>query len=750
MPLEVKHGETINGTSFNKINYKPDSRKLTKMTKENSTNKLLLPVKEVAKKISVRLLRASLQTARAAYRLSQRVSHFAERQGFDFERELPPVFSRFLNNSQNIEPFDASDFLLLAQASAAPQTVKTSIIILVYNKVEFTFQCLRSLFREVDLTENEIIVIDNASSDETPRLLELLKTKIRVIRNEDNKGFVGGCNQGAAAARGKYVVFLNNDTIVRPRWLDALTETIEADEIVGAVGSMLIYPNGHIQEAGGIVWSNAAAANYGSGENPRDLRFNFAREVDYCSGASLLLKKELFERLGGFDTRFAPAYYEDTDLCMSVRAAGYKVIYQPESRLIHFEGATAGTNTQSGYKRFQEINRHKFYDKWRDRLEREHLAADKKNISAASNRRRGRLITVFFHQVPRPDSDSGSVRMFDILRALSRSNRVVLVNIHKNKNDAVYEKQLGRIGVEVVWIVNLPKRFHNDKCYAAILCYPDVADLMLPKVRKMFPEAKLIYDTVDIHFVRLGREFQLTGDKHTAETAEQNKVVETRLARAASQVWCVTEDDKKFLQAVAPTAKIEVIPNIHALHNRGKSFTERRNLIFIGSFAHRPNGDAVTYFVNEIFPFVLEKLPDVQFHIVGSDPPPELFALNSSNVRVEGFVRDVNPLFESCRVFVSPLRYGAGMKGKIGQAFAFGLPTVTTRIGAEGMNLTDGQEVLIADESAHFADQIVRLYQSPELWQRLSDNGYRYIEENFSPQVIDSKVTAAVEKALNQ
>lgn len=720
------------------------------MKEKKLADKLLLQIKEVAKKISVGVLRTSFQAMRTGYQFSQRILHFAERQGFDFERELPPVFSGILSTPQNIQPFGTSDFLLLTETNTPPQVVKTSIILLGYNKVDFTFQCLRSLFREIDLTENEIIVVDNASSDETPRLLELLKTKVRVIRSEENKGFVEGCNQGAAAARGKYVVFLNNDTIVQPRWLDAMTETIEADETVGAVGSMLIYPDGHLQEAGGIIWNDASAAAYGSNENPRELRFNFAREVDYCSGASLLLKKDLFDRLGGFDRRFAPAYYEDTDLCMSVRAVGYKVIYQPESRLIHFEGTTAGISTQSGVKRFQEINRHKFYEKWREVLKHDHFAADKKNVTAAANRRRGRLIIVFFHQVPRPDSDAGSARMFAILQTLSRFNRVVLVNIHKNKDDDIYEKQLGGIGVEIVWAVNLEQRFSGEKCDAAILCHPHVTDFMLSKVQKMFPEAKVIYDTVDIHFVRLEREFKLTGDKQFAEKAAQNKQIETRLAHAANQVWCVTEDDKRFLQEVAPEAKIEIIPTIHALHNRGKSFTERRNLMFIGSFDHRPNSDAITYFLDEIFPLVLEKLPDVQFHIVGSNPPPELFAKNSASVRVEGFVRDVAPLFESCRVFVAPLRFGAGMKGKIGQALAFGLPTVTTQIGAEGMNLTDGKEVLIANDAANFAAEVVRVYQSAQLWQQLSDNGYHFIERNFSPQVIDNKITAALETVLDE
>jgi glycosyltransferase involved in cell wall biosynthesis len=204
----------------------------------------------------------------------------------------------------------------------------------------------------------------------------------------------------------------------------------------------------------------------------------------------------------------------------------------------------------------------------------------------------------------------------------------------------------------------------------------------------------------------------------------------------------VTAADREFLQPFAPQAKIEIVPNIHSLHNRGKAFAERSGLMFIGSFLHRPNRDAVFYFLDEIFPRVLEKIPDARFHIIGGDAPPEIFARNSENVRVEGFVPDAAPFFENCRVFVAPLRYGAGMKGKIGQALSYGLPTVTTAVGAEGMNLQNEREILLADDPAAFAEAVVRAYQTESLWQKLSDDGYRFIEENYSPRVIETKIAA--------
>ena len=485
------------------------------------------------RRLTVEVLRAVLQTVGDFLNI-------ATKNGLNLEQELPPSFSelsRALSPPNVLQPFGAADFLLLSETeNPAPETIETSIVIPVFNKADYTFQCLRSLFREIDLSKNEIIVVDNASIDATGRMLELLKNKVRVVRNETNQGFVDACNQGAAAARGKFLVFLNNDTIVQPGWLNALTETIEADNTSGAVGSMLIYPNNRVQESGGIVWRDANAHNYGNGWHPADARLNFLREVDYCSGASLLVRREFFQQLGGFDRRFAPAYYEDTDLCMSVRAAGLKVVYQPLSKVFHYEGATAGKSTASGFKRFQDINRGKFLEKWRETLEKEHFPPDAKNVRAASDRKRGSLIAVFDNQVPKPDRDSGSVRMFAILKAMARENRVKMIGIYTQPENELYEHGLGIIGVETIHFNDFETRFKTEKFDVAVLSRPDVAEKVLPQIRKISPATKIIFDTVDVHFVRLAREFELTRKPEVAEEQERFKQLETRLAAQADQV----------------------------------------------------------------------------------------------------------------------------------------------------------------------------------------------------------------------
>ena len=222
-----------------------------------------------------------------------------------------------------------------------------------------------------DTTPFELILVDDASPDHAASLVDSVPG-VRLIRLSKNVGYLGACNAGAAAARGRHLLLLNNDTEVRPGFLDALVRLLD-DKSVGVVGSKLVYPDGRLQEAGGIIFRDGTGWNYGRGESPSRFEYAFVREVDYCSGASLLVRGELWQSLGGFDERYSPAYYEDVDLCFSAREAGYRVLYQPASVVIHHEGASHGTDTASGTKRYQEINRHKFVDKWHDELAAQQL-----------------------------------------------------------------------------------------------------------------------------------------------------------------------------------------------------------------------------------------------------------------------------------------------------------------------------------------------------------------------------------------
>jgi GT2 family glycosyltransferase len=722
---------------------------LARRTKDTLRGRLPLSLKLSLKRLFVGTVAAVLRVGARAVNLFDRVLLSATTHGLDFHQAWD-IKAR--PRAPEVQPWGAADFLFVMDAikgsrdgvPAPDRPVRASIVLLAYNKIEYTFQCLRSVFQEVDLNETEIIVVDNGSSDATARVLSHLECFIRVITIEQNAGFLDACNLGARAARGRYLILLNNDIVLLPGWLAPLVATVESDPAVGAVGSMYIYPNGILQDAGSIVWKDGNSMHYGWGRSPEDKRFNFAREVDYCPGASFLIRKELFDQLGGLDRRYAPAYYEDVDLCFGVRALGYKVIYQPLSRVIHHEGITLGTNVNTGFKRFQVINREKFYEKWRDQLEREHYEAAPENVVRASDRRRGPALLVCDDRLPTPDRDAGSARMSFILGSLARWSRPVFVSLSKQEWPG-YEKPLWQAGVETASAVELRRLLKERQFRAALISRPEVAGALIPLLRRHAPHIKIIYDMVDAHFIRHEREAELTGDAETARAARRYRDMETRLARASDFIYCTSADEKEIMERVAPGVPVAVVPTIHELHERGGSFDERQHLLFIGNLAHRPNRDGVLYFLREVYPLIKQALPSIELDIIG-DNPAEIQAHAGEAVRVRGYVPDVEPFWQTRRVFVAPLRYGAGVKGKIGESLAHGLPVVTTPVGAEGMGLAHEESAMIAATPAAFADAVVELYTRPDLWQRLADRGYEHVARHFAP----ARIAPVIEDSMKE
>jgi GT2 family glycosyltransferase len=621
--------------------------------------------------------------------------------------------------------------------------VKVSIVIPVFNKAEFTFQCLRSLIDEIDFNEHEVIVVNNASTDETNQLLDLFSKFIVVIDNQENHGFVDACNQGAAQASGRFLLFLNNDTVVLPRWLDELLETVAADERIGVAGSLFLYPNGAIQEAGSIVWNDGHAFHYGWGHSPDDPRFVFARDVDYCSGASLLIRKDLFDRIGGFDRRYAPAYYEDADLCFAARAAGYRVVFQPASKIIHYEGATAGQDQSKGFKNYQQTNQPKFYEKWKSVLQTEHLANEERNIERAARRLPRESVVVFDDLIPTPDLDAGSARMLLILKLLAKHYRTVFVYKARNESPE-YERMVWKVGVETCNLIHYPKLLKERTFKTAIVSRPELAEAVVKSIRRRAKKTKIVFDTVDAHFLRLALEFELNKDPKTKQESERYRKIELAAIEASDVIWFTSPIDKDAFAVELTGKQTAIIPTIHELKSKGKPFAGRRDLLFIGNFNHRPNADAVVYLAEEVLPRVRETLPDVKVHVVGSNAPVEFEKYSSVGVQLHGYVPDIEPLFSSCRVFVAPLRFGAGVKGKLGDALSYGIPIVTTDVGASGMSFQNETNALIANTKEEFADAVVKLYQDSSLWQRLSDNGREHIKRHFSPEVLEEVIMASI------
>jgi len=609
-----------------------------------------------------------------------------------------------------------------------------SIIIPVYNNIDYTLKCLKSISLNTK-GSFEVVMVDDASKDDVQDALKNIGN-ITVIRNENNVGFVESCNRGAKRCKGKYILFLNNDTIVTEDWLEPLIQAMELQG-VGAAGAKLVYPAGRLQEAGGIIWNDASGWNYGRGDDPAKSEYNFVRDVDYCSGAALIVRRDLFEGLGGFDEQFKPGYYEDTDLCFSIRDLGYRVLYQPRSVVIHFEGLTSGTDINTGMKRYQEVNKKKFLRKWNEVLTKEHYKPDPMNLFPARIRRDGKKILVIDHYVPTFDRDSGSFRMYHLLKILvDLGHKVTFIGDNLARLEP-YTTELQQSGVEILhqpYISSIEEYLVNKGNFfdIVILSRAHIAKKHIYSVRRYCSNAKIIFDTVDLQFLRESRRAEVEDNSNILVEAEKLKQLELQLARLSDVTLVVSPIEKEILRKEDPSLQVDVVSNIHKINKCLHSFSEREGIMFLGGFAHMPNVDGVKWFVEEIFPLIKENIPDLVFYIVGNEPPEDIKSLNSQDIIVTGYVEDLSPYFDNCRVFVSPLRYGAGVKGKINQSMSYGLPVVTTSVGAEGMALVDGKNALISDRPEEFADNVVELYRNEQLWSVLSRNSIKNVRENFS------------------
>jgi GT2 family glycosyltransferase/glycosyltransferase involved in cell wall biosynthesis len=627
-----------------------------------------------------------------------------------------------------------------AQGSSSPPIA--SVIIPVYNNAEVTVRCLQSIadtwFDEISA---QVIVVDDGSTDATSAALAHVPG-LEYLRLPGNCGFIGACNRGAMLAQGKYICFLNNDTVVRPGWLDHLVRIAESDPAIGAAGAKLLYPDGTLQEAGNIIWRDGTGWNYGRNRDPADPNYNYVRDVDYCSGAALLVRRSLFEKLGGFSEMYAPAYYEDADLCFGIRELGFRVVYQPRAEVVHIEGATSGTDLSAGTKRFQEINRPKFRDKWSAALE-SHFANSPSAVEAAA-RRGWRKFTVLMvdSYVPMYDRDAGSARMMQLIRILTGAGIHVIFLPDNYAALEPYTQELQNLGVEVL--------YHSDSSRSmreavesilplvdfAWICRPELFEKYAQLVRKR-PPIPCVYDTIDLHFVRKQREANLL---HAADdTWRQFERTELGAARSADATVVVTQSEKNLLQERG-IEKVFVIPTIHDVESTAlRDFSASSGLLFIGGYNHPPNVDAVMWLCKEIMPRVWRQDPTLIVTLLGSDPPDAVRALQSERIRVPGYLRDVSSHFVGARVFVAPLRYGAGMNGKVGQALSYRLPPVLTENAADGFSLSDEQNCLLASDTEAFASAILRLYNDAALWQKIS---------NAAPQALAPLQSNAVKPAL--
>jgi GT2 family glycosyltransferase/glycosyltransferase involved in cell wall biosynthesis len=612
-----------------------------------------------------------------------------------------------------------------------------SIIIPVYNQFEFTYCCLRSILKNTRGISYEVILADDNSSDNT-RLIKSISKNLIVVRNKENLRFLKNVNNAAKFARGKYLLLLNNDVQVQYNWLKPLCDLME-DESVGIVGSKLVYPDGTLQEAGGIIYRDASGANYGRHERFADASpYNYVKECDYISGCSILIRREIWEKSNGFDVRFAPAYFEDADICFFARSLGYKVLLQPLSVVVHFEGVSNGTDLTSGQKQYQVINQSKFVEKWKEQLEQQDVNGE--CVFLSRNRAKGKRRVLFFdYMVPLFDTNAGDRTIYQYLKSLTRLGYLVTFIPSDQNRRRRYSLVLEQMGIEVLYNydeANLASWIKLNAQYYdfVFINRPAIAEKYFDLVRQN-TSAKIIYNLCDLHYLRCLRQYEVTKDPKFKAESEYWEPIEKQILRKASLNLSVSSYEKTLIDEMGGYAPVVVAPvfSFTSVEPRtSEDFSGNPTLLFVGNFNHTPNADAAVWFMQDVYPLILKQNKDVKVVLAGNNPPKELLEMQNEKIVVTGFISDeeLHGLYRSATLAIIPLRYGAGVKGKVIEAMAQGLPIVSTEVGLEGFS--DIEKILKSyNTSAEFSERCLELVASNDKKAHLSAAECSYVMRNY-------------------
>lgn len=630
--------------------------------------------------------------------------------------------------------FNNYDDIILSFDKCLEPTI--SIIIPVYNNWGYTERCLKSIKKDVQaggFSSFEIIVADDGSKDETKERIKNIPGVVSVV-NEKNLGFLRNCNNAAKYAKGKYILLLNNDTEVSEGWLDKFLYVFSNFDNVGIVAGKLIYPDGRVQEAGGVMMQNGWGHPYARFDNPDKYNLNYIRQVSCAIGACFIIDRQLFNKMGGFDEIYAPAHYEEFDLEFSIQAAGYRMMYQPSVEIIHHESVSGGGEFRD---KQSLINHEKFSLKWKDRLNDQPSNVEDPILYKEFSKNKKKILLIE-DMVPHHDKHAGGLTIYQYIFLLKKLNFDITFYPDDLRKISPYTEQLQQAGIEVVYgDIDFKSWFSERSSFFEYcwVCRPDVAIKYIEFIRNN-SKSKIIYYTHDLHFVREKRSYELHGNEWNLKESIRLERVEKNIFNAVDIILTPSESEKYIIKSMTNKGKVLTIPpyiySSSQMMARVRDFESRKNIMFLGGFAHQPNVDAVEWFLNDIFPLIRERLPSVEFNIVGSGANEYFKNIEINGVNLIGYVENLTDVFQDTKVFVAPLRYGAGVKGKIVSSLLYGVPVVTTSVGNEGIELVNGEQIYVADSAEGIADYVVKLYTESDVWNRISTSSMHIIHEKYS------------------
>lgn len=630
---------------------------------------------------------------------------------------------------------------------------EVSVILVLYNRAELTLQCLLSLLKS-NAPPFEVVIVDNASTDETRALLKRVEGA-RVVENPTNLHYLRACNQAARLVRGRYLLLLNNDAQVLAGSITSAVETLESSDDIGAVGGKIILPDGSLQEAGSIVWRDGSCLGYGRGDSPTAPAYMFRRDVDYCSAAFLLTRRELFLEGGGFDEAFAPAYYEETDFCARLWKQGRRVVYDPNAVVLHYEFASSGS--QAAAVELQDRNKKVFADRHRGWLASKPAGAAADLLEARSAPRPGARRVLFIDdRVPHVNLGSGFPRSNRILAELVRLGHFVTlypINFPAEDWADVYRDVPREVEVMLERGVGGLEEFLRGRSHYYDFIFVsrphNMAALKSALARRpdLGPRAEIVYDAEALFSLREIRQRRAEGRPLTPEQEQRLISEELGLASICHRVVSVSERESAEFKRFG-CGRVHTLGHSIDISPTPAGFGERRDILFVGAVhaPDSPNADSVDWFSGEILPLIRGRAgADVQFVAAGPVIPEVEDRLAARGVRVLGRVEDLTPLYDRARLFVAPTRFAAGIPHKVHEAAAHGLPVVATSLIGSQLGWGDREELLLADDAAAFADACVRLYQDSALWGRLRRRALERVRAECSPETFSKTLQAILE-----
>ena len=617
---------------------------------------------------------------------------------------------------------------------------KVSIVIPVFNQWWVTFRCLRAIQSSSNICDYEVIVVDDASTDMTQLGLRGIRG-VKVVRNLENVGYLESTNRGASfsADSSQYILLLNNDTEPIGNWIDELLEVFRNHPKTAIVGSTLFYSDGRIQESGGQIFGTANGWNIGRGFTQFISMFSFLREVDYCSAASLLVDKDFWQSVGGFDSRYKPAYYEDTDLAMSAWNQNLKVYVSPTSWVIHHEGISHGTSLDKGIKRYQEVNRRKFQEKWNASLK--HHWEDHGQPRIERSRDSKGIIVLCDYQLPDVTRDSGSQRTVQLAQLLIKMKYHVVLGCIDKSVRQIQVQQLQNLGIEVYTDTNEmldSLRYRSERILYYWTIRESVYNYFGNHLRGINNDVPVIADLLDLRF----------------QDSSKKRILESHLkiANEVDLALLVSPKEAEQLDKITATPVYDIWYHF-ANQNQSYISRERSGLIFVGGFRHMPNVEGLSWFVHEVLPYLREFGFNEEIKVIGSGLSQKLSdEFSRAGLKIMGYQQDLTLHYKNVRLAISPLKSGAGLKGKIAEAFSFGVPVVTTSVGAEGFIINDSKQspFLIQDTAEDFAKAIIWITKNETEATNMSTIAKNYVEEFLSEGVLLKRVQDALEIAQVQ